>query len=110
MSTFVETPSCARVTKFKINWDGSEGAAENSENVPPKRDPNQLSDNSQVGRVETLFFLTLISSVDGHSPEINQWPASSSSLHGDRMKHFHDLIKKSNSTKVCSWKTNTSTS
>ena len=37
-----------RVTKFKINWDGSEGAAENSENVPPKRDPNQLSDNSQV--------------------------------------------------------------
>jgi len=36
-----------RVTKFKINWDGSEGAAENSENVPPKRDPNQLSDNSQ---------------------------------------------------------------
>jgi len=26
------------------------------------------------------------------------------------MKHFHDLMKKSNSTKVCSWKTNTSTS
>ena len=40
----------ARVTKFKINWDGSEGAAENSENVPPKRDPNQLSDNSQVAK------------------------------------------------------------
>ena len=40
---------CARVTKFKINWDGSDGGGENSENVPPKRDPNQLSDNSQVG-------------------------------------------------------------
>jgi len=38
-----------RVTKFKINWDGgSDGASENSENVPPpKRDPNQLSENSQ---------------------------------------------------------------
>lgn len=33
-----------RVTKFKINWDSTE----NNENVPPKRDPNQLSsDNSQ---------------------------------------------------------------
>lgn len=32
-----------RVTKFKINWD----SAENNENVPPKRDPNLLSDNSQ---------------------------------------------------------------
>ena len=42
--------SVLRVTKFKINWDGgSDGASENSENVPPpKRDPNQLSENSQV--------------------------------------------------------------
>jgi len=41
--------SVLRVTKFKINWDGgSDGASENSENVPPpKRDPNQLSENSQ---------------------------------------------------------------
>jgi len=37
-----------RVTKFKINWDGTESTVtENSENVPPKRDPNQISDNSQ---------------------------------------------------------------
>ena len=42
------------MTKFKINWDGSEGATENSENVPPpKRDPNQLSDNSQVTCVQS---------------------------------------------------------
>jgi histone chaperone ASF1 len=36
-----------RVTKFKINWaDGN--ALENSENQPPKTDPNQMvSDNSQ---------------------------------------------------------------
>ena len=37
-----------RVTKFKINWDGVEASGENSENVPPKRENNQLSDNSQV--------------------------------------------------------------
>lgn len=38
-----------RVTKFKINWDGGEvGGQENGENVPPKRDPNQLEENSQV--------------------------------------------------------------
>ena len=31
-----------RVTKFKINWaDGN--ALENSENQPPKTDPNQAS-------------------------------------------------------------------
>jgi len=34
-----------RVTKFKINWDST---SENSENVPPKVDPNQMnSENSQ---------------------------------------------------------------
>ena len=52
--------SVLRVTKFKINWDGgSEGASENSENVPPpKRDPNQLSENSQ----ELLKHLLVINS------------------------------------------------
>ena len=68
----------------------------------------QLS--GRLSWVETLFFLTFISSVDGHSPEINQWFASSNSLNGDWIKHFHDVIKKSNQTKVCHWKTNTSTS
>jgi len=34
-----------RVTKFKINWDNT---TDNSENVPPKVDPNQMSsENSQ---------------------------------------------------------------
>ena len=33
------------MTKFKINWDST---SENSENVPPKVDPNQMnSENSQ---------------------------------------------------------------
>ena len=36
------------MTKFKINWDGVEASGENSENVPPKRENNMLSDNSQV--------------------------------------------------------------
>ena len=35
-----------RVTKFKINWDSN--STENSENIPPKTDPNQMSsENSQ---------------------------------------------------------------
>ena len=37
---------CCRVTKFKINWDSN--SSENSENIPPKTDPNQMSsENSQ---------------------------------------------------------------
>ena len=37
---------CCRVTKFKINWDSN--STENSENIPPKTDPNQMSsENSQ---------------------------------------------------------------
>ena len=36
----------SRVTKFKINWDSN--STENSENIPPKTDPNQMSsENSQ---------------------------------------------------------------
>ena len=53
-----------RVTKFKINWDGSEGATENSENVPPKRDPNQLSDNSQVLLVLLIILSLFFQSMD----------------------------------------------
>lgn len=42
-----------RVTKFKINWDGAEGATENGENVPPRageareaREASTQEDNS----------------------------------------------------------------
>ena len=38
------------MTKFKINWDGAEGATENGENVPPRageaREASTQEDNS----------------------------------------------------------------
>jgi len=52
-----------RVTKFKINWDSTE----NNENVPPKRDSNQISDSNSHGENSQSMEAPL-KSTNGHPP------------------------------------------